>query len=443
MKRINFLKYQSPEEGIGPAISRTTSITPTDYVGELRVTRFKLTKGTLPIGFIYPSKRVFSEADKSAVPDMVIPTDYIIFVVTYAETVNRDIHSEREPVPHNGECYITMPYVMLGMQPNIEHYDGNFVPSKNYWSFMVQICIPGTPEWLPVVGGYKLVNNAVPFYSWADFQNKTSFNVLNFNYDPEDESSTEHVTNMVYKLDIIDKGAANPSFKLTMQAEQVDNNPQFITTPVFAFTVAAEELFNLNYGTQKELLVHVDNKFTLPDPLIGYGAATEYDLMFLLPNIKYTWGNFISRLINRTFEWPTDSLAEDLSTYYDFSCEIEGLQKITSRNYFPISHILITSDELNFKGEIMNINTRAQQGVIDPSSLTVLKSFYIGISSSSDVSDSDFIYLDDSLTNSPVIVNSPRLVNMTIRIWFITKQGLLFPLMLPGGTGFSLQLSLS
>lgn len=423
MKRFNFLKYQAPEEGSAFAISRTTTTKPVDYVGELRVSKFKLSRGTLPIMYLEPSKRAFTAEDKATVPDHLTPTD-LTFVIFSTKNMR-----EGSQIPNNGTSYCLLNNNITGFYNRYPLEDsprtwrlgegGNDI----FWAILVTIMLPFNAQWIERDGFFYLVNEPMPIFSWDDIFNRTRV-IEQHIY------KTEDIDDISFKFELTDRDGLI-SFLLTMVGRLI-NTDSPVSSVSFTMNATALNFFGMNFNPDARCEVVIPRGSDFP------GYADGNIITTYAPDSTFKWNGHMEQIIKN---YP--QIVSERITLFDMSSIITPNKQDIPRDFFPVSHLLISCDELNFTGESISVNTPAQQGVIDPSTLSILKGFFIGITDGRDVENSDFIFLDDSLTNTPVIVDSPRLFNLTIRLWVITNRGVLYPLLMPGGTSFSIQLTLS
>lgn len=420
MNRLNFLKYQSPTEGTAPAVSRTVSVSPIDIVGELRVTKFRLSRETLPIMMLYPSQRPFTQEEVNAVPINVTPSDIEVFSFSCKD------YQEGDVIPHNGVSYCLRNTAVTSFYKNLpsSYRDWNIDFKKLLVIHHINFALQQPPIWEERSGSFYLKNEPVPIYSWDDLHDKTNTYVTSF-------YGGREITSLQYSFRVVDTESSKPDFhlRLNFYIDLPVVNDYNLSTPTLAFSTAALNFFGLNSSSLPLVSLQCPQEF------LPLGRIEGSYILGYVPPMDYKWNQ---QLLSQISNWNT-SIRIPL---VDFDCYFHPLIQTLPEDFFPAAHILITTDELNFAGEKININTLAQQGVISPSSLTILKSFFIGINSSSSVASSDFIYLDDSLNNSPVIVNNPRQATLTIRLWFVTSSGYISPIMLNPGSGFSIQFSI-
>ena len=430
MKRINFLKYQQESEGSTPAISRTTTTKPLDYVGELRVTRFKLSRGTLPIGFIEPSKRGFTEDEVHTVDTGKIPTDIEIFVYCH-----RDV-TDQTQAPHNGEAYVIRGNAITGFYKQIknsaEHVVHIGLEDDVLFAVYSTVTIAGQCKWERRADmKYYLVNEKIPFYSWSDFHSKVGFTNKIIATRTEVEPTTR-----IYDLRLLEESDGKPSFSMRLNFLNLVTTTVTTCNPVFAFNSTARKFFGLDVGNMPSTRFFFPSISTAYPTGSWFGHAVDETWIGYVPQMKYDWNAQMKLMLQS----PGTSFGNQI---FNMDCIYRPIVQTLPSDYFPLSQLLITVDELNFAGEKICVDTPNIQGVIDPSSLTILKTFYIGLSDSFLVSTSDFIYINDNMNNEPVIVDSPRLNSLTIRIWLMTNDGKLTPLMMNPGTSFSIQFSLA
>jgi hypothetical protein len=424
MKRFNFLKYQNPAEGTAAGVSRTTTTKPVDYVGELRVTKFKLSRGTLPIMYLEPSKRAFTAEDKNTVPAHLTPSD-----LTFLLFCTKNLRDGSQ-IPNNGTSYAILNNNISGFynrypletSPRTWRLgeDGNNI----FWAILVTIMMPVKPQWIERNGFFYLLNDPLPIFSWDDIFNRTHV-IEKHIYSPRD------INNISFKFELTDNSNGTISFLLTMIGQLI-NTDSIISSVTLSMNATALNFFGMNFNPDARCEIAVPRGLDLP----GYSEGSI--ITTYAPDSTFEWNGHMEQLVKNYPQTITERVP-----LFDMSAIITPNKQDIPRDFFPVSHLLISCDELNFKGESISVNTTAQQGVIDPSSLSILKSFFIGINDGRDISNSDFIYLDDSMTNTPVIVNSPRQIGLTIRLWVVTNKGILYPLLLPGGSSFAIQLTLS
>lgn len=435
IKKFNFTKVQHEEQG--PAISRTTSVAPNDFVGELRVTKFKLTKESFPSNYISPSKHKFNREEMESIPPNMIPTDYCIILLADTQMADAEPIREISNSVHNGEKYLLNTYIndkpSFGnakvdckiLYPFINHRDeSSFPEGGDYLAIYIKrYCIPGTCNWeRQDDNNYILKNEDYIIYSINDINNLPSISVF------AHQSSAPIYSENAY-INIFKNISSTVTFDFAINCKS-RLEPTFgstYTTPTILLSKEYGDLLGIN---------DVIYKGSIPTHSVYIQAAINNNYDFIVPSLEFKWGPYVSGLLSQIpFEYKYNNI--------NFSIDGSAIATVNTisspKAVFPLSHILLTCDELNFEGEEINVNTTQQQGVINPSSLRILKSFFIGIT---DDTTSDFIYVEDNLDNMPVIVNSPRLCSLTFRLWIMTNNGTITPLILKQGNLFSLQLTL-
>lgn len=422
MNRVNFLKHQPENESAAIAASRTTFYSPIDFVGEVRVTRFRLSRETLPILLLKPSSKPFTRRQKDNIRSGRTPTDIAFLVFSCVDL------RDTQTVINNGCTYEVTNGSITGIRSPFSEYvrywELPLTRSQVLWATIVRIFIPEAPRWEQKGDDeFVLANQPLPIYSWNDLHNKTIFSTTSY--------VDRNLQVPTFYLHLIDKDDGKPAFFVKMfSQESSDLSDHGYTSPTIGFTVEAMNIFGLNSGQNPVCRVTTLREFC-PE---GYDVNEV--IHFYVPQMRYEWNPKFQLCISNLGSAP-------LSQNIDFTCTFDPILQIIPKSFFPVSHILITANELSFEGEKINVNTKAQQGVVSPSNLQVLKSFFVGLSSSNFVSSSDFIYVDDSLNTAPKIVNSPRLCSLTIQLFYLTTDGYLYPLVLSPGTSFAIQLSIA
>lgn len=115
---------------------------------------------------------------------------------------------------------------------------------------------------------------------------------------------------------------------------------------------------------------------------------------------------------------------------YDIRIDIDRLM--------PVQSILITSPDLPIKPQRLIVNNTQSEGSINPSYLPILKSLYLGVNSDE---TSDIVVYDDSLTTMPVKCAKSILYSFTVVIQYLLKDNSLCDAQVPPGESFSLQIT--
>ena len=97
-------------------------------------------------------------------------------------------------------------------------------------------------------------------------------------------------------------------------------------------------------------------------------------------------------------------------------------------------------DEFNNPGERIVVNNTSSSGVVNLSTLSISKLFLLGHTNSE---RSDFVFVDDSMNQTPLEINLPKQPTLTIRLYFLLKDNTLEALKIPIDENFFLQLTIS
>lgn len=473
MKRYNFSCYASEKQ---EAVSRTTTTKPQDFVGEARITRFRLSRGSIPIFYLQPSKKGFTLYEKTQVESTgATPTDLVFIVLLYDNLGN-----EWSPfnVPNNNCNYIGNPteakcplvsltkqgsYTISCYVPDATNLDNKLAHLTN-----IRVAYPEKPvfRYDETSHLYYLANANYPIYDW-DSMNKVTigirseFTPAQFHTKNDDEPypwKSGYMHTITSKLQIKEENGfplfhceVNTKLQLDYYTvsgsaadENVDSSEVKITSPVLFMSKEALDLLGMNITEMNDLYYYCENIPGYMNDIVHVFSPTM--------NLKWCCSCF-DAWINQRYSYDlqyrstlqlTSRTEEGYCEFINrsFCCDFDPLLITVPTDIYPVSQILITSDELDFQGESISVDTSARQGVIDPSSLHILKSFFVGISDTVEIDASDFVYIDDSLNQSPVIINNPRICSLTFRVWFLLKTGELQKCILEPGKGFSLQIGI-
>ncbi len=456
MKRYNFSCYASEKQ---EAVSRTTTTKPQDFVGEARITRFRLSRGSIPIFYLEPSKVSYSDAQKDAIiANGVTPTDIIFYITQFAIPTEQ---LKPNDFPNNCCQFCESTQKITGVCECAYNKEYNLSDYHTIMKCTICVGYPVPPTFEKRNGRWYLTNEKYPIYDWDSLEKET-IGIKSLS-GARIGDTQQLITDPVLKLQVKEENGF-PLFHLNLMeimgeryvynikpnimehAIAYDMIPAFYTDPILFMNEEALKLFGMNITPMPSITINglgVVGHFTdvvklyapemrfinaspdLTETLIANRVDPRFDTSFTI-----TFPPFEPVTIN--------TKAVQLTYCVDFDPYLITVPE----NIYPVSQILITSDELDFQGESISVDTTARQGVIDPSSLHILKSFFVGISDTVEIDASDFVYVDDSLNQSPVIVNNPRICSLTFRVWFLLKTGELQKCILEPGKGFSLQVGL-
>ena len=497
MKKINFT-VANETEGFLKAETRTTSVAPFDYVGDLYVTRFKMSKNCFPITFIPVPQREYSLTEKQIIDsknETPLDFSFIIFsprfpegdfYKTFFHNGNTVSYVSKTKYAQNPVSATPMRYTYnSGGNPDVE-------PNVSY-VITVHYTKPETPRWLKTDNGtYRLQNEPLAVYSW-NLENARKY----IWYTSATGTNLQSVDLILhgddYPVDINFIGSIGGGLQ---------------TSPVIAMSKNTLKILGLIAHPGESRMW--DNCFAAADwlsPLtLDYYASytTVYELY--VPLIKAVYNGSIQNFLTSTgaityrtvststsdgdfavrpfdFQSTIDGrtygaqgelieLVQKSTIPHDISPDPEGIigntriGEITSvtetissssqipldqsvlfkaelhvrpESYFPLNNILLCCYDLTFNPEVISVNTKELQGVTNPSMLPILKSFYIGVDGDE---RSDFVYTSDIRTAFAVQVNNPRTVRMTIKVFALTNTNKVIELELPPETSFNLQLTL-
>lgn len=394
MKRLNLSFYNpSREWETKDAVLRVTYPQPERLVGELRASRFKISKGAFPLFYLGPDDTLFTTAEKNSIDLMeMTPTGFAWgFILT-----------ERNEMPCGSDAYLLRTDdVPLPCSP----VGGNYNPLHIIYN---HIYLAEPPLWVKVGERWKLKNESHPVFDWNYLtEAETEFTVVRYSD--------------LYCQDCIKPAVHGVEFSLIYKDLSGGN----VSTPV-------------NFLSRKALVTIKNNNeestmFSLKTATIvqvGDGWLTT-STSFYTTSGKVTYSKQIEGVIASQAHAPP---VRDLSTsvYYDFELGSGNL-------LFPYTAIVVVIDELNFLGDSIVINNPDLTGVITPSMLSVFKTFVVGMEGGE---RSDYVVTDDTLTQSPLLINCPTLNTLTIRLFMLTKQNDLIKMKIPHDEGFFIQLTI-
>ena len=457
MKRYNFSCYASERQ---EAVSRTTTTKPADFVGEARITRFRLSRGTIPIFYLNPSKHEYTDDQKNTIiASGVTPTDICFLIVQYVQYENKPSKN----IPSNKCNYWgdTLHAINVIYDKKEDFNYGSLYMSDIALFCCICVAFPEPPRFEKQSNGnWILINDSYPIYDWDSLNNDT-IGIKQINWQPTDkrQNFAEPVS---VKLQVKEESGF-PMFYVEVKECIMDyefynidqasgtgewtysSRPYVLTTPVMFMNENALELFGMNITEMDKIRTETGllGQFAYVWDFYAPTCTLRNPCSFYSSWINTTIDMRFTRNVDIYFKKETIGLiTEQRCCNCDFTCEYDPMLITIPKDIFPVSHVLITSDEMDFVGESICVDTNARQGVIDPSNLHILKSFFVGLTNTVEIDASDFVYIDDSLTQSPVIVNNPRICSLTFRVWLLLKTGELRKCILERGKGFSLQIGL-
>lgn len=534
--KFNFTVVNSSSTDIR-AESNVSYVAPQDFVGEGRISRFRLSSTTFPLAFIQPSSKTYTSFQKDAITkEGITPTDIAFgFYIPYCDT-SKMKYTETQysayPAPTNGagswyqavtqdsgaqSGTITYPRQHLGGAvaiPTLSTLNQEWIPSGgeeslgnrasikskeiSYGQAVKQIYLDQDPTTLTInmgtsisermikymgailntnqtvntplddhgggssndfntLGGYifvsyyyfnetpiweevaeghfKLKNQGKFIHSW-DFKNELGAEcTFAFNFKQRGYTSASAYTEITPVYFAKDPSINFVHVNDTTFDVRLDCPVNFIDTygvtgtPVLITSIYAS--YFLNCDTNPDLFFASfppKTQIPFPDLDIPEDEAEEQRykrLWFRIPLCE-------SKLVNPQAELVDYHAGLDFSSTFT----LHAPASITN----PVTCLILTSPSLSFKGESISVDTKQLQGVISPSSLPILRTFYVGVDSNKE--RSDLVYVDDMLTSYPIIFDSPRIVNVKLCLYALTKTNDLVLMEIPPNGDMAIQISI-
>lgn len=534
--KFNFTVVNSSSSTI-KAESNVSYVAPQDFVGEGRISRFRLSSTTFPLAFIQASSKTYSSFQKDAITkEGITPTDiafgfYIPYVDTSKMKHNEDVQYSAFPGPTNGvgswyqavtqesgaqSGTITYPrHTLAGAValPTLSTFNQEWIPSGGDASlgnrasieskkisygqavkqiymdqdpstltinmgtsisermikymgailntnqtvntplddhgggssndfetlggyiFVTYYYLDETPVWEEVAGGFKLKNKGRFIHSW-DFKNELGAELtFAYNYKHRGYTSASAYTDItpVYfakdpSINFVHVNDSTFDVRLDCPVNFIDTYG-VTGTPVLITSIYASSFLNCDSNPDVFFASFPPNtQIPFPDLDIPKDEAEvqRYKrLWFKIPLCE-------SKLVNPQAELVDYHAGLDFSSTFT----IHAPASITN----PVTCLILTSPSLSFKGESISVDTKQLQGVISPSSLPILRTFYVGVDSNKE--RSDLVFVDDMLTSYPIIFNSPRIVNVKLSLFALTKTNDLVLMELPPSADMAIQISI-
>lgn len=394
MKRIDFSFHNSDNAHVVPAVQRTTFTAPVDIVGKTRLTRFKLSEGAFPLlrvpvakGDLTAYKHIIDEAIHGWVPlDL-----YFAFMMTASSLDGKS----------RGSSYL-LPYATQDLPKALLFSSQSpFWPAKIY---MQQFWIKAEPQWKKRGEAWVLANDPIFLYNFSDLYTQDRFRVF---------------SNVPTNVLNINQHGDEIIFNLALQTQEPSNLA--LSTPYLVLSETLADLFKAPKTDSFRLAV---------DPqCMGFNWQTQP--FFPIP-CEYNYNLQLQSLIANQGHLPG---GED----FDFSTKVILPLPMNKAHLFPYTAIVVIVDEFNNPGERLVINNPESSGVVNLSTLSITKLFIIG---QTNYERSDFVFVNDSLQESPLDVALPRQSTLTIRLFFLLKDNTLVPIDIPPDENFFAQFSI-
>lgn len=393
MKRVDFSFSNDISATPVDAIQRTTFTAPIDIVGDVRVTKFKLSSNAFPLLLIPPLDMVFTAASKERIDlDQKTPLD---FFFGFSQTRGDNVPSR------DGALVLsdTNSDTFIQAKPNfssLQYVDYNSV--QCFFSHE-------RPQWKQVSTGWKLANKPIFLYNFEDLYNPDIFFVRTTDDDDQQQRITMVNNNLEFYYS---KWLALPQNR-------------FLSTPVVWFSKTIANL--LGIARPDYFANNILNVFPLNQGITCYSWTMQYKYN---PFLDIAIANRILPTANQAglYNWSTTAIHP-----------INGHDVL-----YPYTGLILIFDELNNPGEKIVVNNTSGSGVINLSTLSISKTFLLA---HTNMERSDFIYLDDSRQQYPLKVNLPRQTYLTSRLYFLLKDNTLVPLKIPQNQNYFIQLTIT
>lgn len=400
MKRYDLSFQNNTVDGSEiPAVQRVTFTTPQRFVGQMRITRFKLTEGAFPLALIKPSGRAFTAAEKATIDAHgYTPTDIAWGTTSASNAQCTGIEDNYYMDP------FTTPPTFNAMS-SINGAD----PFHGYIKFAT-IFIREAPRWNTNGTDFYLANESKFIYHWSDLNNSDKFLIYQNQANGRGIFVTGNETEITFhsKSATQYKGTAPQLYLSQGLHEIIFGTP---ISPLFSFRLDAGALAAMGNGRN------------------GFND----DYYFQTPHTHIEWNSELKGYFTSGQAPPPDtnwSVNADYIIKYEFS---------KGTLLYPFTCLYVIMDELNFNSESVVTNSTAFTGIINPSSLSIAKSYLVGISGDK----SDFVVVDDKNSQIPLDINVPFLNTLTIRLALLLSDNSLKLIQLPPHEGFFLQLSIT
>ncbi len=394
MKRIDFSYHNTSDDTPVDAIQRSTFTAPIDLVGKLRLTRFKLSQGAFPLCQVPASTQLFDDTQRRQID----ATGYYPIDLYFAFACANTNGTQGKSL---GSSYLfstdTTPTALT-------YQDPNFISPPLI--FIQQFWVKGEAKWKRHLDGWILRNNPIFLYDFNDLYNSDYYRVT-YNR----ESRALHVSQ--------EKDALK--FDIHLQTLVTDGGTSSLSNPFLVVSATFMNLLKLPLNDP----FYFENQPTIlgcPTGTIFYPLPVEYNLS---PQLQ-------SFLASR------DTLPSDQAIDFSVSAHIHFPEDIS--HLFPYTAIVLIIDELNNPGQRIVVNNLDSTGVVNLSTLSITKLFLIG---QTNYERSDFVFINDSLQESPLEVNLPNQHTLTLRLFFLLKDNTLVAVPLPPKQNFFAELSIA
>lgn len=532
--KYNFTVVNSSSSNI-KAESNVSYVAPQDFVGEGRISRFRLSSTTFPLTFIQPSDKLYSSSQKDAISsEGITPTDIGFgFYIPYTDTSQMkytEIQQSAFIAPTNGvgswyqgvtqesgaqSGTITYPqqHFSGGVAiPTLSTFNQEWIPSGgdaslgnrasitskqiSYGQAVKQIYLDQDPITLSINMGTSISERMIKYMGAILNTNE----MVNTPLDPHGRGDARSFETLGCYVFIVYYYFNEPPVWEEIEEGQfkLKNKGKFIHSWDLKNEIGAERTFSYNYKfrgyTSASAYTEITPIYFAKPPSINFAHVndTTFNVQLNCPvNFIDVYGvtgtpvlilsPFASSFFNCdthtdlfyaqfpvSTQLPFPDLVEpaqpgqrfwtlwfkiplcedkiinpqsDLVDYHaalDFSSSFTLHAPPSIIN--PVTCLILTSPSLSFRGESISVDTKQLQGVISPSSLPILRTFYVGVDSNKE--RSDLVFVDDMMTSYPIIFNSPRIVNVKLSLFALTKTNDLVLMELPPSADMAIQISI-
>lgn len=408
MKKFNYTYREENIEQTNVVID-ATSVCPTDYIGDIRVTKVKIPRTSLPVAIAHVTPMGFTTEQRTAYDSSGwnALTD-ICYIVCQGK--NTTWTNNGAQIQYFSDRKVRMD----GRTSNGTRVWG---ASTLYNFTFMAFCMWEKPKWFQEEDGlWYMRNQDKPIYQWQG--NSMGLQTRILHYGPNGLSPT--LLNNYEQIQFLIRG-------LTPIA-QIPNS-SFITSPILGLNERLSSMFGVA-GLPWQVQLSFDSTEDF-----GFGTNAVWIVPFL--NNQH----FICPTADTTYDSPALSYVvggEIPSTQTDIihNCKLTLNSYTPSEEIFPVNHIAIQCLDLNFEGESLSVNTKDLMGVVNPSDMYFLKTFLMSHGGKM----TDFLYVNDLETETPVAVNSPRISSLKFSFFWIDKEHFIHPLEALQNTTIELQL---
>ena len=393
MKRLDFSFQNDISDAPVEATQRTTFTAPVDLVGDVRISKFKLSSNAFPLLLVPPIDMIFNDANKDRIT-MLQKTPLDLFF-GFSQTRGDKIPSRDGAIvlsDSNSSTYLQATPNFSSLQ-YVEFHSGQCFYSNE------------APQWKQTSAGWKLSNKPVFLYNFEDLYNPEIFYVQT-----SGDDQTLRISMVNNNLELYySKWSQLPPNK-------------YMSTPVCWFSKTIANLLG------------IARPDTFTNNLIDDVYPLSLGITCYSWHMEYKYNRFLEQAIT----------AKGLPTANQgglYNWSTTAIHPLNGHNVlFPYTALILIFDEFNNPGEQIVVNNTSSTGVISLSTLSISKTFLLA---HTNMERSDFIYLDDSRQQFPLKVNLPRQTTLTSRLYFLLKDNSLVPLKVPKDQNYFIQLTIS